>query len=154
MKIRLAYRILTILFISFCSYFLSTVGEVQAGSIEGSVFDDSAAPLAGLLVGVYGENDSNTLIKSAETSGTGKYTLDNLPDGAYKIVIFTSNTDYIREWYNSGSDAYSFTDAEPVPVASDPVSLDDTFLKEGAKITGRVTAEGSLTKIAGNQGVR
>lgn len=153
MKIRLAYRILTVLFIGFCSCFLSTTGEVQAGSIAGKVFDNSSTPvpIGNLTVGVYPENDDNNLIKLAETDTLGQYTLNDLPEGTYKIVFFTLGTDYIREWYNSGSDAYSFADAEPVPVASDPVSLDDTVLEKGAKITGTVTAEGSggVTKISG-----
>jgi len=153
MKIRIAYRILTVLFMSFCSCFLSTGGEVQAGSIEGKVFDSSSTPvpIGNLAVGAYLEDDDKNLVKYAATDGTGQYTLDELSEGIYKIVFFTYSTDYIEEWYNSVSDAYSFADAEPISVAGDPVSLSDTFLEKGAKITGTVTAEGSngATKIAG-----
>ncbi len=157
MKIRLAYRILTVLFMSFSSCFLSTTGEVQAGSIEGYVFFDSSStpvPIGDLTVGAYLEDDDKNLIKYAQTDAvTGQYTFDDLSEDTYKFVIFTNNKNYIREWYHSGLlvDAYSFADAEPVSVGSDPVSLDDTFLKKGAQITGTVTAEGSngATKIAG-----
>lgn len=152
MKIRRAYSILTVLFIGFCSCFLSATGEVQAGSIEGKVFDSSTSvPIGNLAVGAYPEDDGKNLIKYVETDTLGQYILNGLSEGTYKIVFFTNGTDYIREWYNSGSDAYSFTDAEPVPVASAPISLGDTFLKEGAKITGTVTEEGSLggVKIPG-----
>ncbi|MCI5133648.1 MAG: carboxypeptidase regulatory-like domain-containing protein [Candidatus Electrothrix sp. AW2] len=143
MKIRLAYRILTVLFIGFCSCFLSTTGEVQAGSIEGKVLDSStSAPIVNLTVGAYHEDDANKLIKYAETNTTGQFTLNNLPEGTYNIVFFTYNTNYNREWYKSGdSDAYDFAAADSIPVASDPVPLENTFLQEGAKITG--TVEGS-----------
>ncbi len=151
MKLRLAYRIriLTVLVISFC--FLLTTGEVQAGSIAGKVLDSSSNPIGNLTVGAYPENDDNNLIKYAETDAvTGQYTLDDLPEGSYKIVFFTNGTDYIREWYNSDSnvDAYSFADAEPVSVTSVSVPLDDTFLEKGAKITGTVEDSNGV-KIAG-----
>lgn len=151
MKIRLAYRILTVLFIGFCSCFLSTTGEVQAGSIEGKVLDSStSAPIVNLTVGAYHEDDANKLIKYAETNTLGLFTLNNLPEGTYKIVFFTYNTNYIREWYKSGdSDAYDFAAADSIPVASDPVPLENTFLQEGAKITGTVTEEDGVTAIEG-----
>ncbi|MCI5196166.1 MAG: carboxypeptidase regulatory-like domain-containing protein, partial [Candidatus Electrothrix sp. AW5] len=87
MKIRLAYRILTVLFIGFCSCFLSTTGEVQAGSIEGKVLDSStSAPIVNLTVGAYHEDDANKLIKYAETNTLGLFTLNNLPNIAESSI--------------------------------------------------------------------
>ena len=143
MKTQRIHGILTILFIHIF-YFLSIAGNALAGSIEGFVLDGSSNPIGNLTVGAYLEYDEGNLIKYVETdSATGKYTLDNLPDDTYKIVFFTFYTDYIQEWYNSGSDAYSFADAEIVNVAGGLVTLDDTILKKGAKITGTITEEGS-----------
>ncbi|MCI5157593.1 MAG: carboxypeptidase regulatory-like domain-containing protein [Candidatus Electrothrix sp. AUS1_2] len=140
MKTRLIYRILTVLFISFCYCVLPTADKARAGSITGTVVDDDGGAFIGdVRVAVYAENNAAKIIAEDNTdAATGAYSITGLDNGDYKVWFITDATDYIKKWYNDSTD---FSGAQTVSLtsATPDVDLEETALTLGGKITGTVT---------------
>ena len=105
----------------------------QAGSISGTVFDESDAPLSHIAV------DIEEGGFGACTDEEGNYTLSGLPLGTYTVVAgrdFCGPHDYIEETYS-----------EVVSLTSDLPDFGgiDFYLLQGGSISGTVTdADGPL----------
>src|SRR5436853_5740513 len=65
----------------FCSF----IALAQTGSISGTVIDKSGAVITGADVAVV--NLDTKASRAVTSSGTGAYTLTNLPAGRYEITV-------------------------------------------------------------------
>lgn len=113
--------------------FLVTQGPVtqdlkllEAGSVTGTVSDESSAPLGGIEVSVCNEETGDC--HTAETEAGGQYTVADLPDGKY-LVTATAAT---HSGYASASD-------EEIEVTGKAATTDNFTLPEAGSIVGTVT---------------
>jgi len=97
----------------------------QAGSITGTVTDDSSAS-AIENVRVYVYDLINNEMGNCWTDASGNYTVGNLYPGNFKVFFETSNVPvYIEEWYN---DQDSFANANEVTVNEGAATTVDAAL--------------------------
>ncbi len=97
------------------------VVAIPTGTISGQVFAGDTRLLAGITVEAFDESDATAAVSAASTAADGRYTLTELPAGAY-FVRFSSDgrTDY---WY----------DGAPTTVGAERVLLAPT----GIEVFGR-----------------
>jgi outer membrane receptor for ferrienterochelin and colicins len=74
-------RLLAVLFVTLC-FATFAAAQQPGGGIQGTVKDETGAALPGATV-----TASGPASRSASTNGEGKYHLDNLPPGAYKVTV-------------------------------------------------------------------
>lgn len=108
---------------------------VRMGAISGRVFSTTGTPLAGICVHGVGPRHRWT-----STGADGRYTLDRLPQGSYKIEFATCDEEpYFPLWYPSAS---SEADAIPIVAQNDTTrSGVNMTLTRSATIAGRITTE-------------
>ncbi len=120
-----------------------------AGSVEGTVTDDSAGhtPVAGVEV-CFHRVEYTVEDGCSKTDGGGHYALAVPIPGAYTITFWPpSGLNYMIQHYN---DALAYGDAEPVMVGPGAtVSNIDAELHQGGTIAGTVTEAGSGDPIQG-----
>ncbi len=145
MEDRLIYRkflFLTVFFsMLFCFGTFSPVAA-EAGSITGTV-TDGTNPIQDLAVFVFKIDNEEHSEKGVLTDDSGKYTVENLTAGSYKVWFFTDGTEYIEEWYHRTATVYDFASAETVSVNDTTPVVADAVLSTGTEISGTVTVEGS-----------
>ena len=106
------------------------------GIISGRVTDESGNGIKGIIVDIY---DLNQLgIAYSYTDSAGKYSIDAIPEGSYKIYFGGSfNGNYLGQWYH---DAVSFDVADPVVVTAGLATPDiDAQLSTGGSINGHLS---------------
>jgi hypothetical protein len=142
---RLIYRkfLFLTVFLSmlFCFGAFSPVAA-EAGSITGTV-TDGTNPIQDLAVFVFKIDNEEHSEKGVLTDDSGKYTVENLTAGSYKVWFFTDGTEYIEEWYHRTATVYDFASAETVSVNDTTAIVADAVLSTGTEISGTVTVEGS-----------
>lgn len=117
-------------------------------TISGTVTDaDTGRPLSKVSIEAYNVRDGGSGSYS-ETDADGRYVLQGLAPGRYRIEAETRNQQgYVRENYD---DQLSWTDANIVTVVgSEAIEGIDFGLKKGGTITGRVTDAATGLPIAG-----
>ena len=111
-------------------------GLRRGATISGRVIDvDTGQPIAN--VGIKADNGYNDGPNSrAETDADGRYVLQGLAPGTYRIRARADRRGYIQEFYDDNLD---WDDANLVTInGADPVEVIDFGLKRGAAISGRV----------------
>ena len=86
MKIHLngRFAFLTILFVSFSFVLISgALAQVESGTINGTVFDNSGAVISGARVTI--TNQATNQPRSTATNTSGEYSVPFLPPGTYDI---------------------------------------------------------------------
>ena len=106
----------------------------KGGSISGKVTANGAG-IANVPVGVY--NAGANLVDSGKTASNGNYTVNELPNGIYKVLFYGPNAGYAYQWYNNKS---NFSSANTVSVtAPNNTGGIDAVLTTGGSISGTVT---------------
>ena len=118
--------------LSFCLIMqpLPASGQVLYGSMAGTLTDQSGAALASAHITV--TNPLTGLKREVDVSATGQYTVQNLPDGTYDIVITASG---FREFKQTG-----------VVVHAGVITRADATLKVGPTAE-EVTVEAAATVL-------
>jgi carboxypeptidase family protein len=118
------------------------------GSIAGTVVDDSVghAPLASVQVCHY-EPKGATEEACTATDAGGNYLLAGLNPGSY-IVTFRApaGQNFVTQYFDG---ELTFLDADPVAVATGPVTGIDAEMHEGGTVAGTATEAGSGIPIPG-----
>lgn len=85
---------------------------------------------------------------SGEVETDGSYLIEGLPLGDYKVGVDTTNTTYVRKYYN---DAYEFESAQTISLTGDQLSVVDInfVLEVGGEIAGTVSVSGGGNPPAG-----
>lgn len=115
------------------------------GHVAGRVTSAAdGSPLAGIQVEVY-PSDFQTPLRTAVTGTDGRYDVDSLDTGDYKIFFrdwtanpFLSGGAYLSEWYDNKPD---FESANKVPVNTGSTTTIDAALAESGRLAGLVTAK-------------
>jgi 5-hydroxyisourate hydrolase-like protein (transthyretin family) len=110
----------------------------QGGSIAGTVTNSGGTPLSGVSVVIYDGNNSS--VGSAQTTGSGTYSVGGLPTGTYYAKT-TNSLGYINELYN---DVVCLTcgvvGGTGIPVTiGQPTNGVNFVLAQGASIAGTIT---------------
>jgi phage gpG-like protein len=119
--------------------------------IAGTVTSASTSlPLAGIEVCAYEAEGEGLFGECTAAEPTGRYALTGLRTGEY-IVEFSSPEggplDYIRQYYHDKSQP---AEAEAVAVSADSVTQGiDAQLKDGGRVTGKVTSDASHSAVNG-----
>ncbi|MCP4214431.1 MAG: hypothetical protein GY765_07225, partial [bacterium] len=110
-----------------------------AARISGRAINAQGVGIPGVLVTLY--ETHYYFMESTPTDSSGNFTLEGLPAVQCKIEFQAWDTVvYLSEWYN---DKGSFDDADLVTLnTGGNLVLDDTVLREGGTVTGRVLDEG------------
>jgi putative cell wall-binding protein len=121
----------------------STGKDIQlplARTIQGTVTNPSAAPLAGITV--------SAGLSTTTTSAGGTYTL-SVPPGAYRVTFQDLSNALPSGFYSSGGFTASFSGATPVDVSSANATGINVQLPTGVAVSGTVTgaAGAGLTGI-------
>ncbi len=107
------------------------------GSISGTVLDENGQPVAGMWVQA-ADYVTNDYFDGNSTDEFGKYTIEDVPAGTYRILAETWDTVYIEQYYDHQPDWDSRT---PVPLAEGEHLLGIDFdLAIGTSISGTITA--------------
>ncbi len=129
-----------------------TFTTLPAGTgIAGTVTSASTGlPVGGIEVCAYEAAGEGLFGECTATESTGRYALTGLASGEY-VVEFSSPpgdpSDYIRQYYNDRSQP---AEAEPVAVGAGSVTLGiDAQLKDGGRVTGKVTSATSHFAVGG-----
>ncbi len=79
-----------------------------------------------------------------DTNNVGRYTIDGLPAGSYKLAIDPGEAGFVRQWYPNKTEAAS---AEPVTVSPGLITggNDVTLAAGGGIIFGKVTGSSGCT---------
>lgn len=113
-----------------------------AGSLKGRVTaSDTGLPLSDVLVYAHRWSGSYwAWAGSANTDSDGRYVIDGLAAGDYRVGFDTWGMPYIFEYYDN---AYAEQDAVPVPVtAGDATTGVDAALDLPGGVSGRVASDG------------
>ncbi|MGA7704959.1 MAG: carboxypeptidase-like regulatory domain-containing protein [Solirubrobacteraceae bacterium] len=117
----------------------------EGGRIAGDVDDAaSGAPISGISVCAYSEQEETLVAPCASTGQTGEYTIAGLPQGEYKVefaVAPESTLDYVGQFFDKQSSAGSAT-LVPVAVGKTSAGI-NAKLQLGGRISGRVNGIGS-----------
>ena len=93
----------------------------KGGIIQGTVAENRTnIPLQDIEVRVYDAINQDSLVSSMLTDALGKYSIERLSTGNYKIYFSPFAPQYIPEWYNN---AYSFGDAALVSVTTGDLTV-------------------------------
>jgi phage gpG-like protein len=129
-----------------------TFATLEAGTgIAGTVTSASTGlPIGGIEVCAYEEAGESPFGECTSTEPSGRYALTGLTAGAY-IVEFSSPatgaSDYVRQYYDDRSRP---EEAEAVKVSVGSVTPGiDAQLKDGGRVTGKVTSAASHTAVDG-----
>jgi hypothetical protein len=118
----------------------ATLAKAAEGKISGTVSAVGGSPLSG--ADACADSVSGTFAGCALTNAEGKYTIEGLAPGEYKVEF--SGTDFITQFYKEQP---SFEKATPVTVTNEHTTPGiDASLVEGGKITGTVTEAGGVPK--------
>jgi hypothetical protein len=110
---------------------------LQPGKIAGRVTNAAGTPVGNVNVEVNGGEFEFISGASATTNANGEYTIENLPEGDYKVSFFPSSSTYLFQYY-SGQE--SFASANPVLVSAGKTTPGiNAVLVEGGRISGTVT---------------
>jgi hypothetical protein len=146
MNVRNLVRIMVAVAIAVMS--IAGIGGVAvaapAGSITGTVTDNSGTPIAGARVDAW-DWDTADFMGRDTTDAYGIYTITGLESGTYRIRAYADG--YFAYYYDG-----VFTVAESTAVTvtdPNPTSGKDFSLVPGTNITGHVYQEGTTTAIQG-----
>ncbi len=112
------------------------------GAISGYVREgDDTTPVSGVYVEAY--CSSTGAWNSASTEPDGTYTINGLPDGDYRVVVFSAEgQNYISEYYNN-----KLSNAQADLVSINEAAMNVTginfLLEKGGSISGTVTYSGN-----------
>ena len=129
-----------------------------SATISGAITDAAThAGVSGALVSAY--NTSGSVVASVFTDLTGRYTLSNLPTGAYRVGFtdYNSSQNYLPQYYDGKA---TLATADPITLATGANrSGVDGALTPGAQIQGTVTdastgnpVQGAFVKALGSDG--
>lgn len=111
---------------------------VPAGSISGAVTATvGGAPIQGIEVCAYNEDDWDQNPTCEDTDAGGLYTLSALPPGEYLVEFWSNGLNYRSEFYN---DKTSWEDADLVTVTNGAKTGIDAALASAGSIAGKVLA--------------
>ncbi|KNC82167.1 hypothetical protein SARC_05548 [Sphaeroforma arctica JP610] len=117
-------------------------------SISGTVMTEDGEKLFGVVVSVYDSN--NQTVVSIYTKEDGTYSVGDLPDGDYKVIVQT-NDGVVIEYDIVGEDLLEATITDRVPVSG----IDFVFKLPGSisghtlEKIGNVTIPGTLIRLEG-----
>ncbi len=116
------------------------------GTINGTVTgEDTGDPLEGIRVEVY--DGPEEPLGYGYTDHLGRYAIEALPTGDYKVFFRSGTGGYAEEWYNNQPD---FDSADPVAVVEKEKTPDiDAALAPLGTINGTVTDENTGEPIEG-----
>jgi hypothetical protein len=121
------------------------------GIITGTVTDPDGNPVKGVDVSVAKSTVSGSL-KWVYTDDTGKYTLQGLAAGDYKMYFNPKDKSLglAPEWYDDKEGGYStgFDSADVIAVTLGETQTIDAQLAKGGSISGTVTNDGAIFKCA------
>ncbi len=110
---------------------------LQPGKITGRVTNAAGVPIEGVNVEVNDGEFEFIAGDSAVTNANGEYTIENLPEGVYRVSFSPPGSTYLLQYYNGQE---SFAHANPVLVsAGKTTAAINAVLVEGGKISGTVT---------------
>jgi hypothetical protein len=110
---------------------------LQPGKITGRVTNTTGAPVEDVNVEVNGGEFEFIAGTSAVTNANGEYTIENLPEGVYRVSFSPRGSTYLPQYYNGQG---SFASANPVLVSAGKTTPGiNAVLVEGGKISGTVT---------------
>jgi hypothetical protein len=120
----------------------------SAATISGTVEDGAHAPLQGIEVTTYERFEAFGgeffPAFTATTDGTGKYRIEGLPAGSYRVsfaAAFASGLNFVDQFFEGKS---HFSEATAVEIATaGQVVTANAQLHEGATISGTVAGEGA-----------
>ena len=104
-----------------------------AGKISGTVTDTSSDPLSDVCVYAYSVS-TDQYSNGACTNSQGGYSIGGLVPGSY-LVYFSSNGNYLSEWYNNQT---SESSANPLTVVAAQVTQANAVLQAGGTVSGTV----------------
>jgi hypothetical protein len=135
-----ARRSLRALLLASVALLVLTPAALAAGSISGTVTEASGVkkPVERVGVFVFLNAVSRQFAGHASTAANGKYTVEGLAPGSYKVEFFPEfETNLVPQFYK---EANSFGTANPVSVEEGkPTEKVDAALQEGGEISGTVT---------------
>src|ERR1700729_194131 len=118
----------------------------EPGAISGRVTNSAGTPIANVEVEAYGSNSEFESVRLAFTNTNGEYTLEGLPEGAYRIGFFPSEAGYRSQYYNGQT---SFESATPVQVTAGQTDTGiGATLMEGAKVSGTAPDASTHARLA------
>ncbi len=123
----------------------------EGGRIAGNVDDAaSGAPIPGISVCAYAEQEETLVGGCARTGQAGEYTIAGLPQAEYEVefaVAPESALDYIRQFFDGQSSAKTAT-LVPVTIGETSAGV-NAAMHMGGRVTGRVrtVATGPLADV-------
>lgn len=139
------------LFLTSSKANISPLGIQATGQITGVVTaSDTGLPLADVSVAA-SDAGTGSSIGYGYTNSAGKYTIDLLATGSYKVGFSPSSygaaKNYLDQFYNNQT---SLDSATPINVTDgQPTPNIDAVLQPGGQITGRVTAADTHNPLEG-----
>jgi len=117
---------------------LSLTATQGRNSISGSVFGESGRPITDVYVELL--NDVGSTISRAKTSGGGRYSFYNLPNGQFQIRALPYGTDYLEQ-----TQAVSLIPVSALPGSGAVSQQVDFYLRINVKaIAGPLYAPGTI----------
>ncbi|UFS68589.1 carboxypeptidase regulatory-like domain-containing protein [Geomonas sp. RF6] len=116
------------------------------GSISGTIVDKKTGiPLQSICVGAY--RGAELLWTSAAcTDDSGRYSIDSLPSGSYRLQTYMNGQGYYDQWY---TEAGTSTPRSVAVVAPNATTGMDFALEQGGVISGRVFDRETNEPLAG-----
>ncbi len=107
----------------------------NGGSISGTILDSNNQPISDVNIDV--ENfETGNWIAGSRTDSSGKYKVNGIPTGAYKVRTNAEGTNFTNEYFDNASDFDSAT-AVNVTAGSDTPGI-NFVLSKGGSISGVV----------------
>ena len=122
----------------------------KAARITGNVVSATGTPLAGVFVEAYSSADVNSSISFTETDSSGKFILDALPAGSYKVRIDPrqNRTGSYRETWTDLRDSFASATVYTLATGAS-TELVDVEVFSGASISGKIIGAVDKKPIAG-----